>query len=423
MFKAAGQVLLKNKDRNEYRGEIMKKKSVLAMLMAVITVTLSLSGCGERTDLEDDNSIIVREDAGQTGCVEGCTCTGGCICNTGGSNNEMLVENITVPETVMQVPPQPEQTEEIPQTQTVELPTEAGEVTQGTTQQKVSNDAQIIAALTDGERQARREQQENFAEARQLLYELPNSLDKTEKINQMDRQILANNACYLGSKHIVFIGDSITEGITSAVDANGNFVSYVTYVNTYLHFGNLLNHGKGGRMFADYGGEELSLAMNFGNVTNIDSDVIVVFAGVNDYISTPNNKRFGNVDDKVSTAGYCGAVRSFMKQLQNYYADNDIFFVMMYNTSKQVQCTYSDVEGNLTLNDYLEVQRRLAKEYGFNVIELYHTGFMDCSIQEVSDHYLKDGLHPKDNGNIVLGEHIAAELSLYFGRKEVDQIQ
>lgn len=42
---------------------------------------------------------------------------------------------------------------------------------------------------------------------------------------------------------------------------------------------------------------------------------------------------------------------------------------------------------------------------------------MGCSTQESSDYYLHDGLHPNDNGNIVLGEHIAAELSLYFSQK------
>ena len=90
----------------------------------------------------------------------------------------------------------------------------------------------------------------------------------------------------------------------------------------------------------------------------------------------------------------------------------------MYNISKTSNCTYSDVTGQLTLNDYMEVQRKLAKEFGFHVIDLYQEGFMDCSTQECSDYYLDDGLHPKDNGNIVLGEHIAAELSLYYSQKQ-----
>lgn len=393
----------------------MKKKSVVVILMAATTMVLSLSGCGERTDIPDQT--IVWEDGYPSNCVEGCTCTGGCICN-----NPSLAENSTVPQTMTETPVQTEETEQTSEIQSMTIPSTEGDGTGQieTEEEPTQEEHPLTLQFSEGELAARREQQQNFAEARQTLYSLPNSLDKTEKINQMDRQILANNAYNFTSKNIVFIGDSITEGITSAIDANGNFVSYVTYANAYLRFGRVLNHGKGGRMFSDNGGEELSLDKSFSSVTNIDSDIIVVFAGVNDYLTTPANKRFGDINNKISTAGYCGAVRSFMNQLQTYYADRDIFFVMMYNTSKNVQCTYSDITWQPTLNDYLEVQRKLAREYGFHVIELYNIGFMDCSTKEASDYFLRDGLHPKDNGNIALGEHIAAELSLYFGQKEAN---
>ena len=383
--------------------------------MAVTIMALSLSGCGERTDI-DDKIVIVREEGYRTGCVEGCTCTGCICCGT------VLAESGTIPETMTGEQVQTEGTEEMPQTQDA-TETAVGEESEQSMTQEVQPEPEgtrTVAQLSEGERKARRDQQNNFVEARQLLYSLPDSKDKTTKINQMDRQILANNAYDFSGTNAVFIGDSITEGITSAIDANGHYVSYVTYANSYLRFASVLNHGKGGRMFSTYGGDELSLAMNFGNVTNIYADVIVVFAGVNDYLSVMENKRFGDVNDKMSTAGYCGAVRYFMRQLQEYYGDRDIFFVIMYNNSKRVDCTYSDVTGQPTLDDYLEVQRTLAREYGFNVIELYDIGFMDCSDKESSDYYLRDGLHPNDNGNIVLGEHIAAELSLYFGQKEVD---
>ena len=90
----------------------------------------------------------------------------------------------------------------------------------------------------------------------------------------------------------------------------------------------------------------------------------------------------------------------------------------MYDINKKPNCTYVDFNGQPTLGDFMAAERQLAEEFGFNVIELYDTGFMDCSTKEASDYYLSDGLHPKDNGSIVLGEHIAAELSLYFGQKE-----
>lgn len=376
-----------------------------AILMAAVMMTTGISGCGAKVD--EDAGLILRET--QTECTYECPCTcDECIC---ASHKNAVTESATESETVSETV-----TETVEETQTA---TEEQETAETETQQETqTRELSEIEKLSEGELAARKEQQANFAEARQTLYGLKNSKDKTTKINQMDRQILANNAYDFSKKNIVFIGDSITEGITSAIDDQGNRISYVTYAESYLHFNRTLNHGLGGRMFTAYGDEELSLAMNFGNVTNVDSDIIVVFAGVNDYLSTPANKRFGDVNDTMSTAGYCGAVRHFMKQLQEYYSDRDIFFVTMYNVSKKSECNYTDVKGQPTLGDYMEVQRQLAEEFGFNIIELYDIGFMDCTDKESADFYLRDGLHPKDNGNIVLGEHIAAELSLYFSQKE-----
>ena len=398
----------------------MKKKKIVSFLMA-ISLMLPLVSCGKNTNV----STNIDELQAASNCTIACNCKcEGCVCNDNTIEAKQDVSSEIMTETI--------DSEELAQTETIESLSD--ENTENKTEAQTAVEEQSteveqeepqteelkneIEMLTEGEKAARREQQVKFAEARNGLYSLKNSKDKTTKINQMDKQILANNSYDFSKKNIVFIGDSITEGITSAIDQNGNFISYVTYANSYLHFQRVLNHGVGGRMFSVYGGEELSLAMNFGNVTNIDSDIIVVFAGVNDFLSNPSNKRFGNIDDKMSTAGYCGSVRYFMKQLKEYYSDREIFFVTMYNVNKNAERQYSDVNGQPTLDDYLDVQRKLAEEYGFNIIELYDNGFMDCTDKESSDYYLRDGLHPKDNGNIVLGEHIAAELSLYFSQRE-----
>ncbi|MDE7267525.1 MAG: SGNH/GDSL hydrolase family protein [Lachnospiraceae bacterium] len=377
----------------------MKKKGKIAVGLA-LAATLLLSACASDAQRIDEE-VIVRESepATFTGCVAGCTCSGCICCGT----NDM----VSVAEPVETTP----ETETIPEETTTQVQTQPPVNDEPDDDKKVSE-------FSEGELAARREQQANFAKARDSLYGASDSLDKTEKINQLDRQILANNAYDFSDKTVVFIGDSITEGITSSVDQNGNYISYVTYVNSYLHFGNVLNHGKGGRMFSAYGGEELSLAMNFGNVTNNSADVIVVFAGVNDYLCVAENKRFGSVTDTLTTGNYCGSVRYFMSQLKDYYGDREIFFVTMYDINRTSNSTYVDFDGQPTLGDFMDAEKKLAKEFGFHVIDLYDTGFMDCSSKEASNYFLSDGLHPKDNGSIFLGDHIAAELSLYFGQKE-----
>ena len=388
----------------------MKKKKA-ELIIAAVFAAAALTACQEN---------ISGDAKARANCVEGCTCTDCICCENNNGSDTIVYEEITseaLSETQQEaVTTEEAQTEATDAEETADE-NEASENTETFVENQTEQPDEIWR-LSEGEKAARRQQQANFNEARELLYTLPNSKDKTEKIVQMDRQICENNSYDFSGKNIVFIGDSITEGIEGGVDQNGNFLSYVTYTNARLHFAQVLNNGLGGRMFSDYGGEEYSLALNFGNVTYMGADVIVVFAGVNDYLAVVPNKRFGDIYNKESTAGFCGAVRSFMKQLQTYYSDKDIFFVTMYNISRTAECQFSDYDGQPSLKDYMDAERSLAQEYGFNIIELYDTGFMDCSDKESSDYYLRDGLHPKDNGNIALGAHIAAELSLYFSQNE-----
>lgn len=320
------------------------------------------------------------------------------------------VETTTVAETLSV-----EETETLVETETTQIQTTQEIETEQETQ---TEQPSAISQLTLGERQARIQLQEDLKATRDELYKLPNSVDKVQQINQLDQQILSYNAYDFSNKIVQFIGDSITEGITAEFDANGTKLTYVEYANRYLQIGTLLDNGMAGRMYADYGGEDYSVVKSREEAVYYDADVYVIFLGVNDYLAVPPTaKRYGNINETLSTAGYCGAVREFMNYMKRYFADKEIFFVMMYPIDYSVTCEFSDMTMQPNLNDYLNIQRQLAAENGFHIIDLYGTGFMDCTNSEVNNYYLTDGIHPTDAGYKVLGEHIAAELSLYLGQK------
>lgn len=368
----------------------MKKRVVSVMLVCSI---LTLSACGKK----EEPVVLVPETVVSQENVES-------IKSEVEFSSEPVVES-TMEET--------SSTYHEEETVSIELETESESV-----QTPEKSATMELLSLTEGEIAARKQMQANLATARDALYVLPNGKDKTEKIVQLDKQIIANNTYPFFSRRYCFIGDSITEGITASFDTDGSRISFPEYAADALHIGKMLNHGKGGRMFTDYGGEELSITYNFDNIINNSTDVFVVFAGVNDYLCTPSEKRFGNLADQDSTAGYCGTLRYFMKKLKNNMPDADVFFVLMYPISNEVTANYTDRTTQPTLNDFLEVQRKLCAEYGFHVIDLYKQGFMDCRSDESKNYYLRDSLHPKDNGNIALGTHIAAELSLYYSQKQ-----
>ena len=76
--------------------KIKNRKLTAAVLTAVMAVTVSLSGCGEKTE----ETLIVREDEiplAVSGCLSGCTCTGCICCGTAGTQD--IMASVSQPET------------------------------------------------------------------------------------------------------------------------------------------------------------------------------------------------------------------------------------------------------------------------------------------------------------------------------------
>ena len=372
----------------------MKKKYVIGMLA---TCMLALSACGKKEATVSTDECLCKQ----------CKC---CTCNQEQEDEQVVVSAEEIFEG---------QSQDVVQSESLAV-VEVEQ--QEETEQEIMTEAEMeqektVAQLSEGERAARKTLQANLAKAREELYALPNSLEKTQKINEIDKQILENNAVDFSNMSIQFFGDSITEGVCGRVNDDGQYVSYVNYANDYLKFGTCMNNGKAGRMFSDYGGQELAFSLNMGNMYNNSANVSVIFLGANDYLTDREGKRYGDMNMTVSTAGYIGALRSTMNQLKANYPNQEIFFVTMYNVSREAHSTYTDVASSPQLGEYMDVLRQLVLQNGYHLIELYNTGFMDCTDAATDSAYLADGIHPMDSGNKVLGEHIAAELSLYYGQK------
>lgn len=382
----------------------MKKRLVCAVLVLAIAI---LPGCGKTvTEAEEIQKIE-------------------CVCPNCGYEWVQTTDGIVVEkaEDILVRPTTEDETSTIEETETMMPTTEQESTTEEQSVEETETQTEEIqvspvSQLTEGEKQARRELQASLKEARRQLYALPNSPEKVLQINQIDKQILENNVYDFSDKTVQFVGDSITEGVTATVGPDGTKMTYVQYADKYLNIGNLIQNGKAGRMYSAHGGAEYSLQLGMDSIIYNGADVYVIYVGLNDYLATPEAKRFGNAYERTSTAGYCGSILQTMRYMKNYYSDRKVVFVTSYPVSSIVQCNYTDIgmTQQPTLADYVDVIEIMAKEFGFDVINLYDDGFMDCSSTDVSNFFLADDVHPNNVGYQILGEHIAAELSLLLGK-------
>lgn len=254
-----------------------------------------------------------------------------------------------------------------------------------------------------------------YIEERNQVYTWANSYEKTMKINELDKLILQTASCTFPNITINFVGDSITEGVGGAVDANGNKISYVNYVQEALQFGSVINNGLAGRMIAAYTlNTGLSMQENGDGLFTKDAEITVFYVGLNDYLAPEETKNFGVIDNG-TTGGYCGQLQNWVHSFPKNYPNTDFFFVTAYQTPiENPTQNNTNFNGVPNLNDYMEPQRQLAAQYDYPVIELYGTGFMDMNDPVTAQNLMSDSLHPNDAGYRVLGEHIAAEIVVYY---------
>ena len=204
---------------------------------------------------------------------------------------------------------------------------------------------------------------------------------------------------------ILFLGDSITEGIgASSKDKN-----YVNLVKDALGC-EVVNYGVSGTRIGRQERVYFYTLWNYdfrlrAQIMESEADKVFVFGGTNDY--GHGALHLGKVNERIPET-FCAELRLLIEDLIEKYGKSKLCFLLplrRHNDEQGIACKGENGdEPGENLFEYKKAMEAILVEYGIDFIDLYEKGIPKSRIDE----YTVDGVHPNDKGyaliaNIICG--------------------
>lgn len=210
----------------------------------------------------------------------------------------------------------------------------------------------------------------------------------------------------LKGKSIVFLGDSITQGVGASCTEN----RYTDVLVRIAELGASYNYGISGTRVAR------QIRPNPADLVDVNSfcerynqmedgvDIVMVFGGTNDF--GHGDAPFGCFTDRTMDT-YCGALHYLMKGLiEKYPAAQIVFATPLHRENENVP----NVSNHLPLKAYVDKMKETAEYYSIPVLDLYGTAGICPDIEAQKVLYAPDGLHPNDTG----AARVAAKMKVFL---------
>lgn len=238
--------------------------------------------------------------------------------------------------------------------------------------------------------------------------QLHTSTEETSLINEKDRERIAESRIDFSDKKIACLGDSITEASNLDAEEDYQQYSYPAQLKELLGAEEVYNLGIGGSSIGRYWAD--AFADRYREIPE-DVDIIIVMGGTNDGFCV-SEQEFGSLKER-SYRTFCGDLDELMRGLKENYPDADIFFATPLPNILQ-DYLMSERDYLLPQKDFADVIARMAREYDFGLIDLYHSNLLDSHDANIVAEYMPDGVHGNHDGYRILAEHFAAELIQYY---------
>ena len=219
---------------------------------------------------------------------------------------------------------------------------------------------------------------------------------------------------YFKNKKLVFLGDSITAGTGASSNAN-RFTSQLSTLLQAEEF----NMGIGGTTFGDRLDSD-----TYTDLKDIptDADYIIISLGTNDYGS---NVPLGVLGD-TNTSTIYGLVEAYCSYLTQNYSNSKIIFLTPINRGG-ISSTTNNHAG-YSLRDVCTAITSVTSKYKITTMDM---NVLSGIYYEDDDNnnttvYLPDGIHPNDNGHLLMANALKDYLLQnynYYNSKDINTIK
>jgi lysophospholipase L1-like esterase len=204
---------------------------------------------------------------------------------------------------------------------------------------------------------------------------------------------IAGNDNVLFEKKLLFVGDSITEGVYY----NGGWVSLIESRNNCA----CTNEGHGGYSIGKTPNSNNNLLSLLPNMSN-NYDYVLLSGGYNDFTTSPRAE-IGELTPYTYSAltanTFCGDLENYIRTARTKWKNAKIGFIL---TMKK---EFNDTDTNDRQVQYWELIRQACKKYSIPLLDLFNeSGLVGVSVDGVTDlitttyYHNADGTHPNDLG-------------------------
>ena len=213
----------------------------------------------------------------------------------------------------------------------------------------------------------------------------------------------------INGKKINFLGDSITEGSGTSGKEN-TFCSLISKEYNAV----CRNYGIGGTRIArqqhprpDVDWDNMDFCSRVEKM-DTDADAVVVFGGTNDF--GHGDAPLGKFSDRTPDTFYGALHTLYISLIEKYPGKPIIVLTPLHRLNENSAKGDNKAEEAAVLKRYVDIIREVAEYYSLPVLDLWATSGLQPSVPIIKERFMPDGLHPNNEGHIILARKICGFL-------------